>query len=152
MTSSHIVTILTAKPRWRFILLNKINFPHMSWLAGRPFLVQLWQVVVCSAGLALAFHHWWFMPYIKRHRHGFTLTNVHVWNRWVQFHVSILYYETSARVMVFTVAVNHFEQTAKNVKHPSWIIDHVSLWVLFKILWSACINTLQIITRMLRKI
>lgn len=26
MTSPHIVAILTAKPRWRFILLNKINF------------------------------------------------------------------------------------------------------------------------------
>lgn len=53
---SHIVTILTAKPRWRSILLNKINFPLVCWPAGKPFFVQLWQVAVCSAGLALAFY------------------------------------------------------------------------------------------------
>lgn len=74
---SHIVAILTAKPRWRFILLNSINFPLVSWLARKLLSVQLWQVVACLAELALTFYH----SDLSRNWHRFTLTNRNAWNK-----------------------------------------------------------------------
>lgn len=38
------------------------------------------------------------------------------------------------------------------MKHVSWLMDHVFLWMLFKILGSACVYALQIITQMFHKI
>ncbi len=60
--------------------------------------------------------------------------------------------QKSVRLMLFTVMVNNLEQTVKNVKHPSLIMDHVCLWMLFNRLWSACLHTVQIITHMFHKI